>query len=41
MVDYKTLEEDLRNCFEKRSIKVEEIKVIDGATKYIIKVKRG
>ena len=38
--DYKTLEEDLINCFKKRNIEVEEIKVINGATKYIIKVKR-
>lgn len=35
-----TLEMALMNCFEERGIKVEEIAVKDGASLYIIKVKR-
>ena len=38
--EYTTLEQDLIQCFEKRSIKVETILVEEGCTKYTIKVKR-
>lgn len=37
---YVTLEEDLRRVFEKRGIEVEEVSVLNGATKYVIKAKR-
>jgi len=37
---YRTLEEDLGRCFEKRKIKVLGISVTKGATKYVIEVER-
>lgn len=37
---YRTLEQDLTEAFEKRGIKVIEIKVEKGATLYTIKVER-
>lgn len=35
-----TLEQDLMECFEKRNIEVIKLEVTDGATNYLIKVKR-
>jgi len=40
MSNYKTLEEELIECFTKRGIEVEKIEVTQGATLYLIKVKR-
>lgn len=39
-IKYRTLEEDLIKCFKKRNIEVEQIKVTNGAAKYMIIVKR-
>lgn len=39
-VGYRTLEQDLSACFKKRNIVVESIDVSDGASRYLIKVKR-
>ncbi len=39
--EYKTLEMELIDVFKKRDIKIEEIAVTEGATMYVIRVKRG
>lgn len=38
--EHTTLEMDLLECFKKRNIEVEELRIIKGASVYIIKVKR-
>ena len=38
--EYKTLEMDLIDVYKKRNIEVEKVTVTEGATKYLIEVKR-
>lgn len=40
MTEYRTLEQDLQECFEKRKIRVQKIVVAKGGRRYVIDVIR-